>query len=50
LAYFSWLDVTTLYPGKLPKGADGTHYSSVGYITLGKITATVVEELYNAKK
>jgi hypothetical protein len=43
-------NVTTLYPGKLPKGADGTHYSSEGYITLGKITASAVEEFYKAKE
>ncbi|RLD87276.1 MAG: hypothetical protein DRJ29_18230, partial [Bacteroidetes bacterium] len=42
--------VTTLYPGKLPIGEDGTHYSSEGYIMLGKITATAVEEFYKAKK
>jgi len=38
--------VTTLYPGRLPIGNDGTHYSSEGYIMLGKITATAVEEYY----
>ncbi|HEC42442.1 MAG TPA: T9SS type A sorting domain-containing protein [Bacteroides sp.] len=38
--------VTALYPGRLPIGADGTHYSSDGYITLGKITASAVEEFY----
>lgn len=42
-------NVSTIYPGKLPKGDDGTHYSSEGYITLGKITATTVEEYYKAK-
>jgi len=42
-------NVTTLYPGKLPKGNDGTHYSSEGYITLGKITATAVEKFYKTK-
>jgi hypothetical protein len=42
--------VTTLYPGKLPVGADGTHYSSEGYIMLGKITATAIEEFYKAKE
>ena len=41
-------NVTTIYPGKLPKGADGTHYSSEGYITLGKFTASAVEEFYKA--
>ncbi len=43
-------NVTTLYPGKLPIGEDGTHYSSEGYIKLGKITATAVEEFYKAKE
>jgi len=43
-------NVTTVYPGKLPKGADGTHYSSEGYIKLGKITASAIEEFYKAKK
>jgi hypothetical protein len=43
-------NVTTLYPGKLPIGADGTHYSSEGYIKLGKITASAVEEFYKAIK
>jgi len=42
--------VTTLYPGRLPIGADGTHYSSEGYIMLGKITASAVEEFYKAKE
>jgi len=42
--------VTTLYPGKLPVGDDGTHYSSEGYIKLGKITASAVEEFYKAKE
>ena len=43
-------NVTTLYPGKLPVGDDGTHYSSEGYIKLGKITASAVEEFYKARK
>jgi hypothetical protein len=42
-------NVTTLYPGKLPIGDDGVHYSSEGYITLGKITASAVEAFYKAK-
>jgi len=42
-------NVTTLYPGRLPYG-DGGHYSSEGYITLGKITASAVEEFYKAKE
>ncbi|MCP4857523.1 MAG: alpha/beta hydrolase fold domain-containing protein [Fuerstiella sp.] len=42
-------NVTTIYPGNLPRGADGTHYSSGGYITLGKITASAVEDFYKAK-
>jgi len=43
-------NVTTIYPGKLPIGEDGTHYSSEGYIKLGKITASAVEEFYKARK
>jgi len=43
-------NVTTVYPGRLPVGADGTHYSTEGYITLGKITASAVEEFYKAKE
>ena len=43
-------NVSTVYPGKLPSGADGTHYSSEGYITLGKITASAIEEFYKANK
>jgi len=43
-------NVTTLYPGKLPVGDDGTHYSSEGYIKLGKITASAVEAFYKANK
>ena len=41
--------VTTIYPGKLPIGEDGIHYSSEGYIMLWKITASAVEELYKSK-
>jgi hypothetical protein len=43
-------NVTTLYPGRLPIGNDGVHYSSEGYITLGKVTASAVEEFYEAKE
>ena len=43
-------NVITLYPGKLPIGADGIHDSSEGYIKLGKITASAVEEFYEAKE
>ncbi len=43
-------NVTTVYPGKLPIGDDGTHYNSEGYIKLGKITASAVEEFYKANK
>ena len=43
-------NVATLYPGRLPIGDDGTHYSSEGYITLGKFTASVVEEFYKTKE
>jgi hypothetical protein len=43
-------NVTTLYPGLLPVGSDGSHYSSEGYITLGKITASAVEGYYAASE
>ncbi len=43
------LNVTTFYPGKLPIGPDGVHYSSEGYIELGKVTASAVESFYKAK-
>jgi len=38
-------NVVTLYPGELPLG-DGVHYSSDGYVTLGTMTASAVEEFY----
>jgi hypothetical protein len=41
-------NVTTLYPGKLPIG-DGVHYSSEGYLMLGKMTASAVEQFYQSK-
>lgn len=44
------LNVATIYPGQLPKGADETHYSSEGYVTLGKFTASAVEAFYKAEK
>ncbi len=43
-------NVATIYPGELPKGADGTHFTSEGYITLGKFTASAVEEFYKSKR
>ena len=43
-------NVTTFYPGRLPIGDDGVHYSSEGYIKLGKITASAVEDFYRAKR
>ncbi|MBT3211185.1 MAG: hypothetical protein HOK57_08285 [Planctomycetaceae bacterium] len=42
-------NVVTLYPGELPLG-DGVHYSSDGYITLGTMTASAVENFYTAKE
>jgi lysophospholipase L1-like esterase len=30
-------------------GADGIHFSSDGYISLGKITASAVEEYYKKR-
>ena len=42
-------NVTTLYPGELPRiGGGNNHYNSEGYIKLGKITASAVEEFYKA--
>ena len=41
-------NVTTIYPGELPK--EGVHYNSEGYVLLGKFTATAVEEFYRAKE
>ena len=43
-------EVTTLFPGQLPKGPDGTHYTAEGYITLGKLTANAVEDYYQEKR
>ena len=44
-------NVTTLYPGELPRiGGGNNHYNSEGYVQLGKITADAVEEFYKAKK
>ncbi|MGB0598190.1 MAG: hypothetical protein ACPGLY_16000 [Rubripirellula sp.] len=39
-------NLITIHPGKLPIGADGVHYTSAGYLTLGKFTATAVEDFY----
>jgi hypothetical protein len=39
-------NVITIHPGKLPTGADGVHYTSAGYLTLGKFTAAAVEDFY----
>ena len=43
-------NVVTLFPGKLPIGDDGVHYSSEGYIMLGKATASAIEKFYKAKR
>jgi lysophospholipase L1-like esterase len=43
-------NVTTIYPGQLPKGADGIHFSAEGYITLGKFTASAVEEVFKGQE
>ncbi len=44
-------NVTTLYPGELPRiGGGNNHYNSEGYIKLGKITADAVEVYYRANK
>jgi len=42
-------NVTTIYPGKLPTGADGVHFTAEGYVSLGKITASAVEAYYKDK-
>jgi lysophospholipase L1-like esterase len=42
-------NVTTIYPGKLPTGPDGVHFTAAGYVTLGKFTASAVEEYYRDK-
>ena len=39
-------NVVTLFPGKLPIGDDGVHYSSEGYLMLGKATASAIEAFY----
>lgn len=44
-------NVTTLYPGKLPRiGGDNNHINAEGQIKLGKIAASAVEEFYKAKE
>ena len=43
-------NVATVHHGKLPIGEDGTHYSAEGYIKLGKIAASAIEEFYRAKE
>jgi len=44
-----WPNDTIVHPGKLPRAADGVHFSSDGYIRLGKITASAVEEYYKKR-
>ena len=39
-------NATTIHPGKLPRAADGVHDSPNGDVTLGKLTASVLEEHY----
>jgi len=39
-------NVVTLFPGQLPIGEDSVHYSSEGYIMMGKATASAIEEFY----
>jgi hypothetical protein len=44
-------NVTTLYPGELPRiGGGNNHYNSEGYVKLGKITADSVEEFYKVHR
>jgi len=39
-------NVVTLFPGKLPIQEGGVHYSSEGYLMLGKAAASAIEEFY----
>ena len=39
-------NVVTLFPGELPIKEGGVHYSSEGYLMLGKATASAIEEFY----
>jgi hypothetical protein len=43
-------DATTVHHGELPLLDDGIHINAEGMITLGKISASAVEEFYNAKE
>ncbi len=43
-------NVATLYPGELPISEDGVHTNAEGQMILGKVTASGVEEFYNAYK
>jgi len=44
-------NVTTLYPGELPRiGGGNNHINAEGQIKLGKIVATAVEEFYKTKE
>ena len=43
-------NVTTLYPGELPRiGGGNNHYNSEGYVILGQKTADAVEDFYKDK-
>ena len=44
-------NVTTLYPGELPRiGGGNNHYNSEGYVILGQTTADAVEAYYKGKE
>jgi len=44
-------NVTTLYPGELPRiGGGNNHINAEGQIILGKIVASAVEKFYEAKE
>ena len=43
-------NVTTVHHGRLPVADDGIHYNAEGQITLGKMTASAVEEFYKEVK
>lgn len=43
-------NVTTIYPGTLPRAADGVHFNAEGYLRLGKITASAVKDYYQKRE
>ena len=43
-------NVVTLHPGELPISEDGVHTNAEGQKIIGKVTATAVEEFYEANE